>query len=138
MRRIRIPVLLHSLAMVLMLVATATVPACKHLQPGSLGARVVNCAEKAIRDKGLVYVGRVNDAIANPNLSDREAGLKLGELGTEAGWDIIGCVLLDQGGRFAEAAQANPQDQVSVRAQARANARLAELEDEGWRFERGP
>ncbi len=49
---------------------------------------------------------------------------------------MIGCLLADQGKKFGEAAAANPKDEVAVTASGRARARVAELEAEGWRFER--
>jgi hypothetical protein len=111
---------------------------CRHLPGGTDGgavSKIVDCAQKSIRDKGLLYVGKVNSIIGATDISDRDARSRLIDLGIDAGQDILGCLLRDQGVKFAESADANPADQMSVTAARRAKTRLGELEAEGWRFQ---
>lgn len=133
--RIALAVLRLVLALTL---GTLPVVACRHFQPGTVGGKIVDCASKAIREKGLVYLGRVNDVIGNTQLSDGEANSRLINLGVDAGQDVIGCLMADQGVKFAESARENPNDVVSATAARRAERRRAELEREGWRFEGVP
>lgn len=107
---------------------------CKSWFTAETGARLVACGSTAVREKGLLYLGRVNDTIGNPQLTDRETSVRLGELGVEAGWDIIGCLLRDQQVKFGESARANPNDKISATAAKRADDKLRELEGDGWRF----
>jgi hypothetical protein len=100
-----------------------------------LVAKVVNCGAESIRKRGLIYLGDVNDILGNREITEGEAKSRLARLGTDAGQDVIGCLLKDQASKFAESAGANPEDTTSIRAARRAEGRLAELEQEGWRFE---
>jgi hypothetical protein len=114
----------------------ATLAGCKTTGGAGLGARIVDCATKAIQNKGMTYLGKVNDVIGNTGITDEAARARLIDLGIDAGQDVLGCLLADQAPKYAEAAQSNPRDEVSKTAAARAQARLKELEAEGWRFER--
>jgi hypothetical protein len=95
----------------------------------------VDCAQQAIRDKGLTYVGKVNDILGNVAIDDNTAHARLIDLGIDAGTDVLGCLLRDQGQKFAEAASSNRSDAVSLTAAKRAKERIVELEADGWRFE---
>jgi hypothetical protein len=120
----------------LFLVPLVAAPACKHFSPDSpLAQKIIDCGSKAIRERGLSYVGKVNDVLADTRLSDQQANGRLINLGLDAGQDVIGCLLFEQGARFAESAKANPGDVASARARERASARIGELEAEGYRFE---
>jgi hypothetical protein len=121
----------------LALALVLAVPACKTTGGvGGIGARIVDCATKAIQNKGMTYLGKVNDVIGNTGITDEAARSRLIDLGIDAGQDVLGCLLADQAPKYAEAAKSNPGDEVSKTAAARAKARLKELEAEGWRFER--
>jgi hypothetical protein len=126
--------LLRALVVALVL-SLVGLPACKTTGGvGGIGARIVDCAQQAIRDKGLLYVGKVNSILGGTELGEDDAQARLIELGIDAGQDVLGCLLRDQGAKFAESAQANPNDRVSVTAARRANLRLRDLEAEGWQF----
>jgi hypothetical protein len=107
---------------------------CKTTGGAGVGARIVDCATQAIREKGLVYVGKVNTIIGSVDISDADARGRLIDLGIDAGQDVLGCLLRDQGQKFAESSAANPGDRMSATAAQRARAHLLELEGEGWRF----
>jgi hypothetical protein len=125
------------LVLVLVLAAPLAVPSCKTTGgAGGIGARIVDCATRAIQDKGMTYLGKVNDVIGNTGITDEAARSRLIDLGIDAGQDVLGCLLADQAPKYAEAAKSNPGDEVSKTAAARAKQRLKELEAEGWRFER--
>lgn len=109
---------------------------CKTPSGTGLVSKVVDCASRAVREKGLVYIGKVNDVLGSQSLSDPAARAKLVDLGIDAGQDVLGCLLLDQGQKFAEATAANPNDKVSQTAARRAKERVGELEAEGWQFNR--
>lgn len=126
---------IRGVLLLVVLLGAAGGVSCKHFGPGSVGARIVDCATQAIRDQGLLYVGRVNDVIGNTTIPDGEASNRLVQLGIDAGQDVLGCLLRDQAAKFGESATANPGDVVSVTAYRRANKRLEELQDDGWRFE---
>jgi hypothetical protein len=125
-----------SVLALLIMLGTAGLPSCKTTGAGGVGARVIDCAQKAIQEKGLVYVGKVNDILGNTGVSDDAARARLIDLGIDAGQDVLGCLLADQGQKFAESAAKNPADDVSHTAAKRAKTRLLELEAEGWRFDR--
>jgi hypothetical protein len=110
---------------------------CKTLGGGGGGmvAHLVDCASQSIRERGLTYVGRLNDVLGNTQLSDTDARGRLIDLGIDAGQDVLGCLLRDQGAKFGESARRNPGDRVSATAARRADARLSELVAEGWRFQ---
>lgn len=134
---------MRSLLRVLAFTITATctlvpVTACKTTSGSGFTSKIVDCASQAVRDKGLVYLGKVNDVLGNLNISDPEARVRLINLGVDVGQDVLGCVLADQGLKFAEATAANPGDRVSQTAARRAKTRLDELEADGWRFNQGP
>lgn len=119
----------------LALVALLSVPACK--TPGGvggIGARIVDCAQQAIREKGLIYVGKVNAIIGSTELTDNDARGRLVDLGIDAGQDVLGCLLRDQGQKYAESSAANPNDRMSAVAARRAKDHLEDLEREGWQF----
>ena len=136
MGRMRTPQTLRTLLalVVLWLVPLALVPACKTTGIGGVGAKIVDCAEKAIRDKAMTYLGKVNDILSNTGVTDQTAESRLIDLGVEAGEDVIGCLLTDQAPKFAEAAAGNPTDQVAKAAAKRSQTRLEELQSAGWRF----
>lgn len=96
--------------------------------------RIIDCAQQSIRERGILYVGAVNDILASP-ASDGDAKARLARLGADAGQDVIGCILFDQSKKFRESSAANPNDRVSAKAYDRATDRLEELEGEGYRFE---
>lgn len=138
MRNIRRVLVLgvQQLAIVLVLAASvAALPACKSWWTTDTLSKIVDCGQQAIRDRGLIYVGRVNDVLGNSTLSDRDARARLVELGVDAGQDVIGCLLREQQPKFAENASRNPADRTSAVAAQRADDRLRELEADGWRFE---
>lgn len=124
------------LALVLVLGTLSAIPACKTTGAGGIGARIVDCATRAIQDKGMAYLGKVNDVLGNTGVTDETARARLIDLGIDAGQDVLGCLLADQAPKYAEAASHNPSDEVSKTAAARAKSRLKELQAEGWRFER--
>ena len=107
---------------------------CKHWFTEQTAGRIVECGSQAIRDKGLLYIGRVNDIIGNPNLTDRDSKVRLGELGVQAGWDVLGCLLRDQQMKFADSSRRNPNDRMSATGARRAEEKLVELEAEGWHY----
>jgi hypothetical protein len=84
----------------------------------------------------MTYLGKVNDVLGNVSLTDPAARARLIDLGIDAGQDVLGCLMADQGQKFAEATAANPNDEVSRTAARRARDRLNELEGEGWQFNR--
>jgi hypothetical protein len=124
------------LAFIVLLAALSGAPGCKTWGGGGgIGAKIVDCGQQAIREKGLVYVGKVNSIIGSTELTDQDSRARLIDLGIDIGQDVLGCLLRDQGQKFAESSAANPNDRMSAIAARRAKERLIELEDEGWRFQ---